>query len=60
MAGSPYIWYTVDENYGYLRKFNGMSEPEIQKDGRLVKFLCDWWEGLGFGYNPLVYVYKPA
>jgi hypothetical protein len=60
MAGSPYIWATPDENFLYLRRVNGMSEPKVESAKREVFLMLDWWEGLGFGYNPLVYVYKPA
>lgn len=60
MAGSPYIWATPDENYLYIRRVNGMSDPKVEEALRQVYLMLDWWEGLGFGYNPLVYVYKPA
>lgn len=59
MAGSPYIWATPDDNYLYLRRVNGMSDPKVEEALRQVFLMLDWWEGIGFGYNPLVYVYKP-
>lgn len=60
MAGSPYIWATPDDNYLYLRRVNGMQDPKVEEALREVFLMLDWWEGLGFGYDPLVYVYKPA
>lgn len=60
MAGSEYMWATPDDNYLYLRRVNGMSDPKVEESKREVFLMLDWWEGLGFGYNELVYVYKPA
>lgn len=60
MSASPYIWATPDDNFLYLRRTNGMAEPRVEESKREVFLMVDWWEGLGFGYNPLVYVYKPA
>ncbi|MBQ0907474.1 hypothetical protein KBJ98_02030 [Flavobacterium sp. F-328] len=60
MAGSPYIWATPDDNYLYIRRVNGMSNPRVEEALRQIFLMLDWWEGLGFGYDQLVYVYKPA
>lgn len=60
MAGSDYIWATPDDNFLYLRRVNGMSTPRVEESKREVFLMLDWWEGLGFGYNPLVYVFKPG
>ncbi|MGK4567831.1 hypothetical protein [Flavobacterium sp. 3HN19-14] len=60
MAGSNYIWATPDFNYLYLRRQNGMSEPNVEESKREVFLMLDWWEALGFGYNELVYVFKPG
>lgn len=60
MAGSDYIWATPDDNFLYLRRVNGMAEPRVEESKREVFLMLDWWEGLGFGYNPLVYVFKPG
>lgn len=59
MSGSEYIWATPDDNFLYLRRTNGMSTPKVEESKREVFLMLDWWEALGFGYNPLVYVYKP-
>jgi len=60
MGNSGYVWATPDDNFLYLRKANGMSDPKIEEAKREVNIMLDWWEGLGFGYNALVYVYKPG
>lgn len=60
MNGSNYIWATPDDNFQYLRRKNGMNNPVLQARERDVLFMLDWWEGIGFQYNPLIYVYKPA
>jgi len=59
MKDSDYLWATPVDNYVHLRKVNGMTEPRLEESKREVFFLSDWWEGLGFLYNPLVYAYKP-
>lgn len=59
MAGSGYIFATVDGNLLYPRKVNGMSTPKVQEIDREVHLMLDWYEGIGFGYNELVYAFKP-
>jgi len=56
MAGEKYIWATPLDNYLYLRRANGMKKPFIEESKREVSLMADWWEGLGFGHNELVYV----
>lgn len=56
MAGEKYFWATPEDNFLYLRRANGMNKPVIQPFDRSVKVMTDWWEGLGFGHNELVYV----
>ena len=56
MSGENYIWATPVNNFLYLRRVKGMKKPKVEEAEREVKFLLDWWEGLGFGYNELVYV----
>ncbi len=60
MEGSDYIFATPVDNFVYLRKVNGMSAPKVEESKREVFFMLDWYEAIGFGYNELVYVYKPA
>ncbi|MBS9773817.1 MAG: hypothetical protein KGV59_01490 [Tenacibaculum sp.] len=58
MAGENYIWATPVDNFLYLRRTNGMKKPKVEESKREVFLMADWWEGLGFGYNQLVYVAK--
>lgn len=60
MEGSDYIMVTPSSNMVHLRKVNGMASPDVQKADRQVKVLLDWWEGIGFLHNELVYACKPA
>lgn len=57
MAGSNYIFGTPLNNYLHIRRRTGMAAPDVQKNHREVEILSDWWEGLGFGINGLVYAY---
>lgn len=60
MAGSGYIWATPVDNFVHLRKANGMSTPKVEENKREVSLMLDWYEGIGFEYNELVFAYKPA
>jgi len=60
MEGSNYIFITPVDNIVHLRKSNGMSTPRVEESKREVFLMLDWWEGIGFLYNELVYAYKPA
>ncbi|MFV9552073.1 hypothetical protein [Algibacter sp. PT7-4] len=56
MAGEKYLWCTPVDNFLYIRRVNGMKKPRIEESQREVYLMADWWEGLGFGHNELVYV----
>ena len=60
MEGSDYIWATPTDNFVHLRKVNGMKDPLVEESKREVFLMLDWYEGLGFLHNELVYVYKPT
>ncbi|WP_417365538.1 hypothetical protein [Flavobacterium beibuense] len=60
MSGSDYVWATPDLNFKYIRRKNGMNPPVVETLQREVYLMLDWWEGIGFQYNPLIYVYKPV
>jgi hypothetical protein len=60
MEGSGYIWATPVDNFVHLRKSNGMKDPKVEEHLREVYLMLDWYEGIGFDYNQLVYAYKPA
>lgn len=55
MAGEKMIWATPVDNFLYIRKANGMQSPKIEESKREVFLMLDWWEGLGFGHDELVY-----
>lgn len=57
MAGSNYMFATPLSNYYHIRRQRGFSTPDVQPFDREVKILTDWWEGLGFGIDGLVWVY---
>lgn len=60
MAGSGYIFATPADNFLHCRKVNGMQDPKVEEAKREVSLMLDWYEGIGFGYNELVYAFKPA
>lgn len=57
MRGTTHIWTTLQENFLHLTNGKEISQNDvdIQKFDRQVKFLVDWWEGVGFGYNCMVW-----
>lgn len=56
MIGSKTMFATLPQNIIHLKKRDAnKSNVDIQKADRLVKVLMDWWEGLGFGVNKLVW-----
>lgn len=58
MAGEKYFWMSPVDNFLYIRRVNGMKKPKVEEHLRQVFLMSDWWEGLGFGHNELVYVAK--
>lgn len=60
MEGADYIWSTPVDNFVHLRKLGGMTTPKVEESKREVFLMLDWWEALGFHFNGLVCVYKPA
>lgn len=56
MSGEKYFWATPVDNFLYIRRQNGMKNPRVEEAQREVFLMTDWWEGLGFGHNELVYV----
>lgn len=57
MAGSSYIWATPKTNFFHVRRQNGIKKPELQAVDRQVKILSDWWEGIGFGIDSLIWAF---
>lgn len=58
MAGSGYIFATPVDNFVHVRKVNGMATPKVEESKREVFLMLDWWEGIGFLHNELVYAYQ--
>tara|TARA_R110002124_G_scaffold285057_3_gene463120 strand:- start:546 stop:1493 length:948 start_codon:yes stop_codon:yes gene_type:complete len=56
MSGEKYIFSTPNDNFLYIRRVNGMKAPRLEESKKAVYLMTDWWEGIGFGYNPLVSV----
>lgn len=54
MTGSTDIWATTPGNILHLTK-RSRSNYKVQEMHRDVDVMCDWWEGLGFTDNDLVY-----
>ncbi|MFD2961327.1 MULTISPECIES: hypothetical protein [Olivibacter] len=54
--GSDLLYVSPEFNKVHAKRGAGnKGKFDIQKDGRNVKLLSDWWEGLGFWYLPYVY-----
>lgn len=59
MAGTTHLWASVPQNILWLTKrYNPISNIQIQVHDRVVKLLLDWWEGLGFACNQMVWATK--
>ena len=58
MNGTNDIFSTVKENLVHVVKRKtdyDAAKIDLQKVGRSVNMLADWWEGIGFGCNQLVW-----
>lgn len=56
MAGTKHIWATVPRNLLWLTKrYQPISNMQMQVEDRYVKLLLDWWEGIGFRCNQMVW-----
>ena len=57
MRGTKHIFTTIKENFLHLTNGKEVSpnDVDIQKYNRQIKFLVDWWEAVGFGYNCMVW-----
>lgn len=60
MAGTDDIWVTPSRNVKYIRRTSGMKTPKVEELKREVFLMTDWWEGLGFDLNELVFAHVPA
>jgi len=56
LNGTNVIFATPKENLLHLTKKSGnKTKFSIEESKREVSFMCDWWEGLGFGMNAAVW-----
>ena len=56
MAGTDDIWITPKSNFLHLtKKGENAAKINIEESKRCVSLMSDWWEGLGFGLNELVW-----
>lgn len=61
MAGTKHLWASVQRNLLWLTKrYQPVSNIQIQVFDRVVKLLLDWWEGLGFACNQMVWASEPT
>ncbi|GAB6122297.1 hypothetical protein [Dysgonomonas termitidis] len=56
MIGTDDIWITPVKNLIHLtKKGENAGNMKLEESKRCVSFLTDWWEGLGFGLNEVVW-----
>lgn len=56
MSGTGELFCTPKSNLVYVTKNDiNANRFEVQGVDRQVKFLTDWWEGVGFGINEIVW-----
>lgn len=60
MIGTDDIWLTPQNNFLHItKKGENAGRVKVEEAKRCVDILTDWWEGLGFGFNELVYTTVP-
>lgn len=56
MIGTDDIWATPIDNFLHItKKGENAAKVKIEESKRVVNLLTDWWEGLGFGINEVVW-----
>lgn len=61
MVGTNDVFITPKANFLHVtKKFQNASKLKVEEYHRLVSILADWWEGLGFAVNELVWTNVPA
>lgn len=56
MNGTGHMFATLQENLLWCQKGSkGSTKIDIQKHDRCLHLLTDWWEGIGFACNQLVW-----
>ena len=60
MAGSDYIWATPKFNAVHPQRRGAGTDFQLEGSKRTVSIYTDWWEGIGFLDDDLVYAYAPG
>ena len=56
MIGTDDIWVTPTDNFLHItKKGENAAKIKVEESHRCVSLLTDWWEGLGFGINEIVW-----
>jgi len=55
MAGTDDMWATTKGNLIWCSKRGENIKFEVQAHDRAVHVMCDWWEGIGFACNDMVW-----
>jgi uncharacterized protein YciU (UPF0263 family) len=59
MSGTDDIFVTPSFNMKYVRRTNGFKTPQIETQKREVFLMTDWYEGIGFDLNELIFAHVP-
>lgn len=60
LSDTGVIMSTPADNFIHIRRTRKNNPPRLETSKRQVDVMMDWWEGLGFGFNELVWYYKPT
>jgi hypothetical protein len=60
MAGTDYIFATPKFNLVHPQRRNAGNDFQLEGSKRTVSIYTDWWEGIGFLDNDLVYANAPG
>lgn len=56
MEGTGDVWATVPENLLWITKRDGnLANADVQQHDYQVHIMLDWWEGIGFACNQMVW-----
>lgn len=56
MIGTDDVWITTKENFLHVtKKGENAAKVNVEESKRCVNIMTDWYEGLGFGINELVW-----
>jgi len=58
MDGTSDMFLTTQMNLKYIRRLGSEKPFKVESQKRLVSVMNDWWEGMGFHFNELVWYYR--